>query len=99
MVRVRVRVRVSSRVRVSVSFNFFIAFSALRCMLKDRKLTLGLAALIAQWLRCFGCNESVRVRIPAWTVIFATFFEVFFKVFCKLRLGLVLALRLVLGLR
>ena len=35
----------------SVLVLFFIAFSALRFMLKDRKLTLRLAALVAQLLQ------------------------------------------------
>ena len=34
----------------SVLVLFFIAFSALRCMLKDRKSTTGLVDVVAQWL-------------------------------------------------
>ena len=75
-----VRVRVSSMVRVSVSFNFFIAFSALRCrpMLKDRKLTRGSAALVAQLLQSWHFTTLVRVRLPVCASIFVRFFQVFF---------------------
>ena len=97
---VRVRVRVSSRVRVSVSFIFY-CISALRCMLKDRKLTHGPAALVVRWLTFWHLTTPIRVRLPPAPGVhkyFCTFFQVFFQVFCKLRLWLVLALMLVLGL-
>ena len=72
-----VRFRVSSRVRVSVSF-IFIAFSVLRCMLKDRKLTPELAALVAQWLQSLHCTTPVLVRLPVCASIFFTFFSKLF---------------------
>ena len=69
--------------------------------LKDRKLTPGLAVLVAQWYSLcilpWHFTTPVRVRLPVCASIFVRFFQVFFQVFCKLRLGLVLALTLVLG--